>query len=101
MIDIKLTTAQLDALEIAGAFEEPIDEDGEFLAASISDGRIATTDPARMFSILMDLGNGADDFCEGRAPCDDAILKRMYKSHRDIFYRLAQKCSVPFGTGEQ
>ncbi len=91
MIDLKLTTAQLDALEIAGAFEEPIDEDDEFLAASISDGRIVTTDPTRLSSILLDLGNGADDFCEGRAPCDEPVLKRMYKSHRDIFYRLAKK----------
>ena len=63
-IRIKLTAAQLLALETAGVFEEPLDEDDAWLSAAIQEGYLLTGDPQRLSGMLRNMSSNADDYAE-------------------------------------
>jgi hypothetical protein len=93
-IRIKLTDAQLLALDTAGAFEEPLDERDEVLAAAIQLDYLVTDEPKKLACIILELSNEADDRAENRNYDFnhlDAGDRRMYRTDRDVFSRLARK----------
>lgn len=95
-IHIKLTEAQKTALETAGVFEEPLDEDDRVLALAIQGEYLVTNEPQKLAGLMYELSNAADDHAEQRAPCDDATLRRAYRADCQVFLRLARKlmCQV-------
>jgi hypothetical protein len=89
---IKLSNAQLAALDTAGAFEEPLDERDNVLTAAIHGNYLVTSDPSTLSRIIRDLGNEADDRAENRNYDFNhlsASERRMYRTDRDVFCRLA------------
>jgi hypothetical protein len=89
-VRIKLSASQLDALEIAGAFEEPMDEDDALLLGSVRGSELVTSSPATLARIICDLGNGADACCEDGI-CDDTVLRRGYRRDRASLQLLSHK----------
>jgi len=93
-IRIKLTDAQLVALGTAGAFEEPLDERDEVLAAAIQLDYLVSDEPEKLACIIWELSNEADDRAANRNYDFnhlDAAGRRMYRTDRDVFSRLARK----------
>ena len=89
---MKLTEAQLTALDTAGAFEEPLDADDETLAAALKDyGTLTTDDPDRLANIIGELSNGADDRGDrdGRNRDPDPFMRQAYRTDCQVFHRLA------------
>lgn len=95
---MKLTDAQITALDTAGAFEEPLDADDELLAAALATpGRLETDDPATIARIIGDLSNGADArgsgvYGNGRGGADPVVeLRAAYRHDCQVFLRLASR----------
>jgi hypothetical protein len=91
---ISLSPAQLLALETAGVFEEPLDEDDEILRAAIRDDQLVTRDPHQIARLVYQLSDGADDYARKRGPRTDAHQRRMYRADCQTFLRLARKLSA-------
>jgi hypothetical protein len=90
-VRIKLSAAQLQALETAGVFEEPLDADDETLAAAIQGHELVTREPDQIGWLIVALSDGADDYAEQRCPCPTAELRRLYRGDCQTFLRLARK----------
>lgn len=91
-VSIKLTEAQLTALDTAGAFEEPLDESDVILAAALQDyGTLTTDDPDRLANIIGELSNAADDQGDrdGRNRDPDPFMRKAYRADCQVFHRLA------------
>lgn len=93
-IRINLSPAQLLALETAGTFEEPLDEDDEILRAAIRGRQLVTRDRHQIARLVFDLSNRADDYAQKRGPRTDADQRRMYRADCQTFLRLARKLSA-------
>lgn len=59
---IKLTDAQFTALETAGVFEQPLDDDDAFLQSAIVGRRIQTGE--RVARLICNLSNDCDDLSD-------------------------------------
>lgn len=97
-VSIKLTSAQITALDTAGAFEDPLDAADEMLAAALSTpGRLETDDPASIANIISYLSNGADArgsgiYGNGKGGVDPVVeLRQAYRQDCQVFMRLARK----------
>lgn len=88
---IKLTKRQIEALEIAGAFEPFDDGDPDPLPTALSQPGILMVQDHQQDAIvaaLYDAANSADDGATTEA---DSILRAGYRGDREVLGRLASK----------
>lgn len=97
-VSIKLTEAQITALDTAGAFEEPFDAADEILLASLKTRvRLETDDPEAIARIIDNLCNGADTlgsgvYGNGKGGADPNVeLRAAYRNDCQVFMRLSRR----------
>jgi len=95
---MKLTEAQITALDTAGAFEEPIDDADELLGAALATpGRLETDDPEAIARIIDELSNAADVrgsgvYGNGKGGADPNVeLRAAYRKDCQVFMRLSKR----------
>ena len=89
MTIIKLTDAQMTALETAGIFECPHGDDEIALCNAIGDGgKLATDDPDYIACIVCELSNQADELA---GMTDDAERRAMYRKDSRVLTNLMIK----------
>ena len=89
---IKITEAQITALETAGIFECPVGDDEIALNSAISGNRMIFEDASEMSRIVCDVSNRADELAETEF-CGVPELRAMYAKDSRVLGNLMMKLS--------